>query len=48
MPRSMNVVVEPRAPESSTGTFLYRARTNSFAFASSPPPFLSAWAQAAR
>ena len=35
MPRCTNVVVEPRAPESSTGTFLNRAVTNSWALASS-------------
>src|SRR5215470_3680725 len=28
-PRCTKVVVEPRAPVSSTGTFLYRRRTNS-------------------
>ena len=32
MPRSTNVVVAPRAPESSTGTFLKSSATNSRAF----------------
>ena len=36
-PRSTKVVVEPRAPESSTGTFLKMAVTSSFAFCSLPP-----------
>ncbi len=48
MPRWTNVVVDPRAPESSTGTFLKSAVTNSRAFASLPPGCLSAHAQAAR
>ena len=37
MPRCTNVVVEPRAPVSSTGTFLNSLRTYSFAVASLPP-----------
>ena len=36
--RCAKVMEEPRAPVSSTGTFLYKAATNSFAFAS--PPYL--------
>ncbi len=37
MPRSTKVVVEPRAPASSTGTFLYSLVTNALAVASLPP-----------
>ncbi len=48
MPRSTNVVVDPRAPASSTGTFLYSLPTNSLAVASLPPGCRSAQAQAAR
>ncbi|MCY1539616.1 hypothetical protein D9M68_752110 [compost metagenome] len=46
-PRCTKVMVEPRAPVSSTGTFLYRLPTNSLALAS--PPYLRlANSQAAR
>ena len=48
MPRCTNVVVEPRAPVSSTGTFLNSLRTYSFAVASLPPGCFSAQAQPAR
>ena len=48
MPRCANVVSEPRAPVSSTGTFLYSLRTNSRALASLPPGWRSAQAHAAR
>ena len=40
-PRSTNVTVEPRAPVSSTGTFLKRSPTNFFAL-SAEPNFFSA------
>ena len=36
IPRSMKVVVAPRAPESSTGTLAYSLPTNSCALASLP------------
>ena len=36
IPRCVNVVVDPRAPESSTGTFLYSRVTKSRALPSSP------------
>ena len=42
MPRSAKVIIEPRAPESSTGTLANSAATNSCALASSPPDFFSA------
>ena len=48
MPRSTKVVVAPRAPVSSTGTFLNSFLMNSFAVASLPPGCLRAQAQAAR
>ncbi len=48
MPRCTNVVVAPRAPESSTGTFLNKAATNSLAFASLPPFLRFAYSHAAR
>ena len=44
MPRCTKVVVEPRAPVSRTGTDLYSLVTNSFAFSSSPPLRLRAYA----
>ena len=40
--RAAQVVVEPRAPESSTLTFLKRLPTNALAFSSLPPGCLSA------
>ncbi len=42
IPRCTKVVVAPRAPESSTGTFRNSRVTKSRAFASSPPCFRSA------
>ena len=48
MPRWAKVVVDPRAPESSTGTFLNSRLTYSRTLASSPPNFFSAQPQAAR
>ena len=42
MPRCAKVVVEPRAPVSSTGTLAKSAAMNSRIFASSPPNSLSA------
>jgi hypothetical protein len=48
MPRCTKVVVEPRAPESSTGTFLNKAFTKSFTLVSSPPNLRLANSQAAR
>jgi hypothetical protein len=42
MPRSTKVVVEPRAPESSTLTLAKIAVTNSLALASLPPGCFSA------
>ncbi len=48
MPRSTKVVVEPRAPESSTCTLPYSAFTNALTLPSSPGNLRAAWAQAAR
>ena len=48
IPRCTNVVVAPRAPESSTGTFLNSAVTNSRALASLPPGRRFAYSHAAR
>src|SRR5690242_1983611 len=48
MRRWANVVVEPRAPESSTGTCLYSLATKSLALFSSLPYLCSAQPQAAR
>jgi hypothetical protein len=48
MPRWTNVVVEPRAPVSRTGTFLKRSVTNCFAVSSVPPGCFRAYDQAAR
>jgi hypothetical protein len=48
MPRWTNVVVAPRAPVSSTGTFLNTLRMYSFAVASLPPGCCRAQAQPAR
>jgi hypothetical protein len=42
MPRCANVVSEPRAPVSSTGTFWNSLRTYSVAVASLRPPILEA------
>ena len=42
------VTVAPRAPESSTGTFLYSFFTKASALAALPPGCFSAYAQAAR
>ena len=46
MPRSANVVNDPRAPESKTLTFLYKPRTNSRALASLPPGCFKAYPHA--
>ena len=48
MPRCANVVSEPRAPVSSTGTFLNNLPMNASAVAGLPPGCFSAQAQAAR
>ena len=40
--RRTNVIVDPRAPESSTGTFLNSSLTNCLAVASVPPGWRSA------
>ena len=48
IPRSTNVVVAPRAPESRTATFSYRRFTNALAFSASPPLLPSALPHAAR
>ena len=41
-PRSVKVISEPRAPESSTGTLPYSEATNCCALAGSLPNFFSA------
>jgi hypothetical protein len=48
MPRCTNVVVAPRAPESSIGTFFSSWATNALAVASVPPGSCLAYNQAAR
>src|SRR5690606_42038538 len=48
MPRCTKVVVEPRAPASSTETLPYNADTNAWAAAESPPFAPRAQPQAAR